>query len=193
MPVEAPAYPEQEFLDPLQLLQRDEPNERALTRCLLEFGLKPMDENRRVADYILEEIADQHLIDDTQLLSVIEMYKTWFMEGLEPGPKNFLYHEDQQLSKYVVAIMDFPYELSSNWSEHFEGKIATREDLYKEEIRSTINYLKLRKIKKMIDENQRDLQKQHSAEEQIVLLQTHHHLKTMEKELLRDIGTVILK
>jgi DNA primase len=175
------------------LLQRDEPFERALVRCLLEFGLKSWSDNRRVADHILEEINDQHLIEDEQLLRIVEMYKVWLQEGLEPTPRNFLYHEDQELNKYVIGLMDFPYELSANWKEHFEGKIATREDLYKEEIISTINYLKLRKIKRMVDENQRDLQRSTNPEEQIVFMQTHHHLKVMEMELLQQIGTVIIK
>ena len=45
----------------------------------------------------------------------------------------------------------------------------------------------------MVDENQRDLQRSTSAEEQLVYLQTHHHLKVMEMELLQQIGTVIIK
>jgi DNA primase len=89
--------------------------------------------------------------------------------------------------------MDFPYELSLNWKEHFEGKINTREDLYKEEVFSTLNYLKLRKIKRLIDINQQDLEKQHSPEEQMVLIQTHQHLKGMERDLLSSLGTVIVK
>ena len=89
--------------------------------------------------------------------------------------------------------MDFPYELSVNWKEHYEGKINTREELYKEEVASTMNYLKLRKIKRLIDMNQKDLEKPHSHEEQIMLMQTHQHLKNMERELLHSIGTVIVK
>ena len=56
-----------------------------------------------------------------------------------------------------------------------------------------MSWLKLRKIKRMMDENQKDLEKPHSAEEQMMLIQTHMHLKTMERELLLHIGTVIVK
>ena len=177
--------------DTMQLLQRDELQERALVRSLIDFGLKQWDEEVRVADYILDDYTD--LVDDKKLLHIIETYKAWYEAKLEPTDKNFLYHEDQELSKDVVSLLDFPYELSHNWKEHFEGKIFTREELYLEEVRSTMNYLKLRKIKKLIEENQKDLERLHTSEEQVVLIQTHQHLKQMEIDLTKQMGTVILR
>ena len=179
--------------DSFDLLNKDELQERAVVRSLLEFGLYPWDENRRVADYILEEFDDLTLIDNKALVQVIETYKAWYNAGIEPTAKNFLYHENMQLSSIVVGLMESPYELSPNWKEHFEGKIFTREELYREEVISSANYLKLRKIKRMIDENQKDLERSKNPDEQLVFIQTHQHLKQMEKMLLEKAGTVILK
>ena len=180
--------------DDLQnLLNKDELQERAIVRSLLEFGLKNWDESKRVADYMIEELTDEDMIDNKELIAILRTYKIWYEQGLEPTPKQFLYQEDQQLSTLVVGIMDFPYELSPNWKEHYEGKIATREELYREEVLSTLNYLKLRKIKRLMEMNQRDLEKSHSAEEQLMFMQTHQHLKNMEKALLENLGTVIVK
>jgi DNA primase len=53
-------------------------------------------------------------------------------------------------------------------------------------------YFKLRKVKKMIELNQRDLEIA-PEKEQMQLLQIHKHLKDVEKELTKDIGTVIYK
>jgi DNA primase len=180
----------------INLFNKDEMNERAMVRSLLEFGLKDWNETQKVAQYVFTEIEINNLdelIDNKELLTVVDTYKTWFTEGLEPTPKNFLYHDNLQMSSLVVSIMDFNYEISHNWKEHFEGHIPTREDLFKEEVFSTLNYLKLKKIKRMIDENQRDLEKSGSAEEQLIFLQTHQHLKQMEIELTRQLGTVIFK
>lgn len=179
--------------DGITLFNKDELHERALVKCLLDFGLKAWDDEKRVADFVFEEFDDPNLFDNKHLVSILETYKTWYRAGLEPTSRNFLYHEDQELSSLVVGIMDFAYELSPNWAEHFEGKILTREDLYREDTISTITYLKLRKIKRMIEENQRDLEKPHSSDEQMMLLQTHQHLKQMETALTKQLGTVILK
>ena len=97
------------------------------------------------------------------------------------------------MSALVVSIMDFNYEISPNWSAHFEGHIATREELFAEEVFSTLNYLKLRKIKRMMDVNQRDLEKSTIPEDQMMLVQTHQHLKQLEIELTKQLGTVIFR
>ena len=190
-------YDEQSYMgqeeSSASLFNKDELHERALIKCLLEFGLKSWEEEKKVADFIFEEFDDNSLFDNKKLVNIIDTYKIWYQEGIEPSARNFLYHENQELSSLVVGIMDFPYELSPNWKDHFEGKIATREDLYKEETLSTITYLKLRKIKRMIEENQKDLEKPHSSEEQMMLLQTHQHLKQMESLLTKQLGTVILR
>ncbi|HVU54679.1 MAG TPA: DNA primase, partial [Puia sp.] len=178
----------------LNLLFKHEQNERGMIRSLLDFGLRAWDDNTSVADYIFTEAADIYdLIDNQRLVKILDIYKNWYEEGLEPTTKNFLYHEDQELSTLAVSIMDFHHELSLNWKEHFDGKIATRDDLYKEDVLSTMGYLKLRKIKRLMEENQQDLSKPHTEEEQMVLLQTHMHLKQLEKDLMQHLGTVIIK
>ena len=178
------------------LFNKDETHEQAMIRSLLEFGLKQWNEEQKVAEYIFKEIEEnqlEELIDNKELVRVMQTYKAWYNAGLEPTAKNFLYHEDQQMSALVVSIMDFNYDISPNWKEHFEGHIATRDELFAEEVFSTLNYLKLRKIKRLMDENQRDLEKATIAEDQMMLVQTHQHLKQMEIELTRQMGTVIFR
>jgi DNA primase len=178
----------------ISLLFRHEQNERGMIRSLLDFGLKAWDEQTSVADYILAECVELYeLIDNKRLLKILDLYRSWYEKGLEPTTKSFLYHEDQELSTLAVSIMDLHLEISPNWKDHFEGKIATPEELYREDVLSTMSWLKLRKIKRLMEENQQDLAKPHEGEELMVLLQTHRHLKELERELLRNVGTVIVK
>lgn len=179
--------------DVLTLLKSDEMHERAIVRCLIEFGTREWNESQRVADFILEEFIDQQLIEDPSLIAVMELYKQWYEQGLEPSEKNFLYCEDQKISTTVVSLLDFPYELSPNWNKRFEGKIPKLGDFYKEDVLFSVNYLKLRKIKKMIEENQKDLNGITSHEEWVLAANTHQHLKRLEQELTAQLGTVIYK
>jgi DNA primase len=176
-----------------ELLNRDEQQERAIIRSLLEFGLKPWDADKTVADYLLPEFEDEDMFDNKNLVRVLHLYKTWYDQKLEPTARNFLYHEDQELGALVVSVMDFPYEVSENWKTYYEGKIPSREELYLEEVASTLSYLKLRKIQRLMDLNQKDLEKSTNADEQVMFMQTHLHLKQMEKELMGKSGTVIVK
>ena len=190
---EEKAFPGGGEEDGFNLLFKDEMQERAMVRSLLEFGLKPWDEKNSVADYILGASIDQDMIDNKKLVSILETYKSWYRGGLGPTARDFLYQEDQEISALVASLMDFPFEVSPNWKDHYEGKINTREDLYREEVLSTLHYLKLRKIKRLISENQRDLEKRPTAEKESMLIEIHQHLKNMEKELTRELGTVIIR
>jgi len=177
----------------INLLNEDEQSERAIVRCLLEFGIKEWEQGTTVASYILNNITEDDLIDSSKLMEVIQTYKVWYDAGIEPTEKNFLYTENQEMSALVVSIIEFPYEVSQGWKEHYEMPVPTRNDTYKEEVFSTVNYLKLRKVKRLISINQKDLEQSHTAEEQLSLLQTHKHLKDLEVEMTRQMGTVILR
>jgi len=178
-------------------LSRDEQNEKALTRSLLEFGNNGWNESQTVAEYLFTEIEENDLtsmFENQQLVKVYTLYKDWYKQGLKPSDKNFLYHENTEISDLVINLMQTnDAEISHNWKEKYEGHISTREELYKEEVFSSLNYLKLRKIKKMIVENQQEMLQQQTAEQQDLIMKTHFHLKQMEMQLTKQLGTVILK
>ena len=178
------------------LFNKDEQNERAMIRSLLEFGNNNWDEKITVAEHLLFEIEENELdkmIENKQLLEVLSLFKNWFYQGIKPTDKNFLYHEDRELSDLVINLMQTDTEISPNWKDKYEGHLPTRQELFKEDVFSSLNYLKLRKIKKMMLENQQELLHAVSAEEQMLFLQTHQHLKQMEIALTRELGTVIYK
>ena len=180
----------------VSLLSKDDLSERALVRSLLEFGLKEWNETQSVADFLFKEIADNDLdtlMSNKDLLNIYSIYLEAYNKGEEPDAKTFLYYDDAVISKLVIEIMDVPAEISPNWKNHYEGKIPGRADLFKEEVMSTLTYLKLRKIKAMIAENQKELEGTAAFDEQMLIIQTHQHLKAMEIKLTNMIGTVILK
>ncbi|KAA9037704.1 DNA primase [Ginsengibacter hankyongi] len=185
-------FPEAD-IDALELFNKDEYNERAVVRCLIEFGLKEWEPGKTVADYLLYECIDDDLITNKGLLKIIDTYKSWYEQKLEPTAKNFLYSENLEMSRMVVSLIEFPYEISPNWLNTYEVPVPTREDNFKEEIISTLSYLELKKLKKLIEQNQKELEVTSSPERQILLIQTHVRLKDLETKITRDIGAVILK
>jgi DNA primase len=178
----------------LTLLFRHEQNERGMIRSLLDFGLKSWDDQHSVADYILGECTELYeLIDNKRLVKILDIYRLLYEQGLEPTNKTFLYHDNQEISTLAVSVMDFHYEISPNWKDHYDGKIATPEELYREDVSSTMLWLKARKIQRLIEDNQRDMMKPHTHEDWLVLSQTHLHLKELLKVLTKDTGTVIVR
>ncbi len=168
-----------------------------MVRSLIEFGIMPWDNDITVADHVFAEIEQNglsELIDNRQLLKIVAVYKEWYDQGIEPNAKSFLYHQDPQLNTLAVSLMDNSnFEISPNWDEKYERKVPTREELYREEVISCMNYLKLRKIKRLIAENQRDMEKSTDRDELMNLVETHQHLKQLEMQLVSKLGTVIVK
>jgi DNA primase len=186
----AASQPEPESLG---LLKDEIYHERSLVRCLLEFGLNEWEDGKKVADYLLYDFMEEDTIEDEMLRKIVANYKTWYEEKLEPTAKSFLYSEDLQMSNAVTNLIEFPYEVSDGWEAKYEMKVPTREDNYKIDIASTLRYLELKKIKKLIGLNANELAKTTSADRQMLLIQTHSHLKTMEIQLTKEIGMVIMK
>ena len=73
-----------------------------------------------------------------------------------------------------------------------ESMNIVNRDTSVQDVQMSVNFFKLRKIKKMFEENQRDMESA-SYEEQMKLIEVHKHLKAIEKELTQLLGTVIIK
>lgn len=182
--------------DGLALFFKDELNEQAVIKSLIEFGTLAWDDNRTIAEFIFQEVDNdglEELFDNKLLIRILNDYRVQFNNGENPTEKSFLYHNDQQISQLAVSLLTEKHQISPNWTKVYKGDILNRNDLYKEEVLSCMTYLKLKKIKKLILENQLDLEKENSTEDMIILLQTHQHLKQVEMELMRKTGTVIFR
>ncbi|MEO8721744.1 MAG: DNA primase [Ginsengibacter sp.] len=177
----------------LSLLQDEIFHERSLVRCLLEFGSKEWEADKKVADYLLYDFMEADTIEDEMLKKIINTYKIWYEEKLEPTEKSFLYSDDLKMCNAVVNLIEFPYEVSEGWETKFEMPVPKREDNYKNDISSTLRYLELKKIKKLIGINAEELGKTTSVDRQMLLIQTHSHLKNMEMQITKEIGMVIMK
>ncbi len=206
------------------MLFKDQLQEKELARILLEYGGKYWDEKTRMADYILGEV-DELDIEDKEVSNLISVIKNILQTRPEllTDKKYFVYHEDIDLSRFSIALLNHPYEESKKWIEKAgknmgyqtslfdqpmdeflrtiaEGNDAElnayktiSEDRTKDIVTSTIQYLKLKKIKRMLLQNQQDMETDKSYEKFPELHFIHKSLKEMEREITDQLGTVILR
>lgn len=182
----------EDVLDDTQLLfNKDEAHERNVLRALLEHGLLAWDEEITNAEYVFNELEQFHF-DNPLLTELFETYKKMFAEGLNPNTKTMLYHSNESIRNLVIQLSMQNHELSTNWDEIMEGMNILNRDISKQDILMSVNYYKLRKLKKMFEENQRDMEHAPIAE-QMRLIELHQHLKSIEREITKQLGTVIIK
>ncbi|MBN9297289.1 MAG: DNA primase [Filimonas sp.] len=183
--------PPDSFVEP-DLFSHDEANEKKILQVLLEYGLREWDEQHTMADYMFEELEQFHF--DNQLMErLFEEYKKAYLQGLEPTAKTLLYNDDKELHNLIINITISPYELSQRWDDVMENMHILDRDVSREEVTSSLLYFKMKKIKKMFDQNQQDMENAKTFEEQLRLIEIHKDLKKIEMDLIKKIGTVIMK
>lgn len=144
-------------------------------------------------------------------------------DAAQAGKNLFIYHPDNRISALAVSLLNFPYEESTHWKKEYSQATGYQKQLFEQsyeqfiqtlaegnddrlmgylkmgedkthlEVESVLDYLKLRKIKRMLHENQVDMEKPHSPEELGVLIHTHTHLKQMETAIAKKMGSVIVR
>ena len=176
----------------LNLLLGDEAQERGIIRCLLEYGLNNWTTEKTVADYIFEELEHFH-IENPLLEKISNIYQKLYKEGLQPNVKMFSYYPEKDISDEIIAIMASPYELSENWDRIMEGANINNRDVSVEDVTLSMSYFKLHKLKKMLQQNQQDMQQAVDAETLNRCLSIHKTLKDIEQEITKLLGTVISK
>ncbi|RXK86494.1 DNA primase [Filimonas effusa] len=174
------------------LMNQDEAHERNVLKVLLEYGLNQWDEQKTIAAHIFEEL-DGFNFDNPELEMLFEEFRRQYNAHLEPTTRTLLYHENERIRDMVVNVTMFPFELSQRWDEKLMNiKIVNRDNSILDVTKSLL-YFKLKKLKKMIEQNQRDMEASNSIDEQMRLIKIHSHLKEIERELVKNMGTVILK
>ncbi len=184
-----PPPPEEE--NTLDLLTLDEIPEKNIIRVLLLYGLHEWDTETTVAQYIFSVLMEFQF-EVPLMEKFFNEFQSIYQQGLEPTMQSFLYHEDEQIRNHTLEICSFPFELSQRWNEYLESRHNIHTPNSKQDVAHSVNYFKLRKVKKMMEENQRDLETA-TGDSIKKFLEIHKHLKQVEMELTRQIGAVIVK
>lgn len=173
------------------VLDKDLLHEKNLIRLLIEFGNEILEDGKLASTWIAEEL-EPFPLENQDMIQLVKVYFDWQATGKIPNHKTLQYHEDPKIQQMVMGLFEPEHELSLRWNEKLGIKKIVAESSFLHEIEVSLLYYKLRKIKKMIRQNQEDMEKV-SGEDQIQLLHIHKHLKDAERDLTKIIGTVIFK
>jgi DNA primase len=183
---------ETQALDNLDIvLDQDLLHEKNLVRLLVEHGNEELADGQLVSNWIATEL-EPFPLDNADMIHLVKVYFEWQAAGKMPNNKTLQYHEDPKIQELVMGLFEPEHELSQRWNEKLGIKKIVADVSFHQDVEVSLLYYKLRKIKKMIRQNQADME-QVVGEEQIQLLHIHKHLKDAERALTQIIGTVIFK
>ena len=173
------------------VLDKDLLHEKNLVRLLVEHGNEVLADGQLVSNWIASEL-EPFPLDNADMIHLVKVYFEWQSAGKMPNNKTLQYHEDPKIQELVMGLFEPEHELSQRWNEKLGIKKIVADVSFHQDVEVSLLYYKLRKIKKMIRQNQSDME-QVTGEEQIQLLHIHKHLKDAERALTQIIGTVIFK
>ena len=204
-----------------ELLFQDKLQERELARILLEFGNKKWSENELVAEYVFNEIDDVDIDDAEVSKLLHEIKELLRHDPQKLQDKYFIYHPDKNISTLTVSLLNYPYEESPRWLKEMGLDMGYQKNLFQQDYQnflqtisqgneeqlnkfklisedrtpqkviSAIYYLKLKKVKRMILENQNDADDFNANYKQNIFVQ--NALKEMERSITKELGSVIIQ
>jgi DNA primase len=208
MHAEAAGYTDESF----NLIFKDELQEKALLKILLEHGMEPWDHQQKIADYIFNESIVEEMLENQVISKIMQQYREMMLSNQEPTDKDFIFSQDNEVSTMVVSLLNSPYELSNHWQaetqafssleqgfrkymniEYIHKPLMKEVKTFKDDVLSTLQFLKLKKIKHLMEQNLGDLEANNSYEKFLELLPPHLHIKEMEIELAKQTGIVFKK
>jgi DNA primase len=176
----------------LNLVINNELQERAVIKVLLLHGLWSLEDGTKVADFIFGELGS-FPFSNTVLDKIFTTYQSWYYAGMEPSEKSFLYYPDAPMSTMVISLLEFPYQLSPGWDNMPDAKKIQPETTGKNDVKRSVQYYKLRKLKDMLKENQRELKDTTDPLSMRSLMEVHVELKKIEMTISKEMGNVIFQ
>ena len=109
-------------------------------RLVVEYGNEPGPKDKKVADWVFEEI-ESFPLENTDMVYLMDAYKKWTREGKLANSKTLQYHEDERVQKWAVNLFEPEHELSQRWNE----KLGKTENLQEENKKLKIEIQDLKK------------------------------------------------
>lgn len=167
--------------------------ERDIVRIIIEFGNKPYDESRSIAQYVVDELKDKEIYLENNLYQlIVEIADKRLQENKLVDMDFYLQHPNKNVQSFAVQLASNPHEISPNWWSKFEIIVPTREQNALNDLNVAMNHFLLDKIKQKIKENQQAMQVQHDDEEVMYnQVRIHQHLTDLRKMISDELGIIV--
>lgn len=180
-------------------LSPDEYQERDIIRILLNGGDRYYEEDKgiTIAQFILSNIDD--ILEDFNeptFKEILKIYLQYINENRTPKASYFVNHETETIRDLALDLLSTPYEYSENWEKKHEIFLDQKkpEDNFPKDAELAVKRLRLKKIKKKMNEVREMIKKLSAAESEEVMtyMRLFSKLKTMHDDIARGLNSVVL-
>jgi len=163
--------------------------EKQIVKVLLLYGSRLYTDDMTCAQYIYRETSGMEWENENcQIL--FEKYRdaTEQETGAMADVNYLIQDQPEDIRRFVYDVIAERHQISPGWEKFLRRTIVSPDANYKDEVKSAMGYLKLAKINKIVEDNQKEvaaLETEESIEELFILQKV---LLNMRKQLAIDLG-----
>ncbi|UKJ08191.1 DNA primase [Solitalea lacus] len=173
-------------------VNNEDPQEEEIVRLLVNYCGEVWEEDLTIAQFLI------HALDDIEFGNAL--YGTFFEEtrfkvneGEVIDERFFIHHPNNEIRNLTATLLTSPHSLSENWEKMHEIPVPDEKSKLKQAVLSAVFHIKMRKVMRLIKENQEKM-KTATTDDEIIALQTlHMQLTQVKKDISQELGAVILK
>lgn len=148
----------------------------------------------RVVDFIVDDFNDDQLsFDNKTCQEIYDIFAGKRASDQIPSEQDFINHTNEEIRNLTIDLLSNPYTLSDNWKNRHNILVKTEEENLKMNLLEVIYAFKLRRLEKMIEENQQKLKDSTNAEEQISLLEADRNLKIKRSLFAKALSRIVTR
>ena len=175
---------------------QEEVQEKEIVRLLLAYGHELVNwdkiDNMFIGSFIIQNLSDvsfKHHI----CKRIIAAYRDEIENGQLPVANQFIKSEDREIADLAITLSTSPYALSENWYNRHQIYVRDETVNLKATVLGGIFHLKKRKVDQILLDLLQEIKEERDATNQEILMQRYAHIKNVEREISKFLGSVILK
>lgn len=160
--------------------------EKESIRLLINYGLNKIEEEHHLYEFLLKELEDVEF--QTPIYNaILEIFKNQLKEGHIIDSDYYIQNSPEEIKNEIIDLVTQRYEISDNWRNK-KIYVPREEELLNRSAYDNIIRLKHKIIKKLLDENMKEMKRLRDDDEIERLQRVNIELNKINLDLARNLG-----
>jgi len=163
--------------------------ERESIRLLLRYAEKEIEDETKLYEYLFHHLDDIEFTDPVYS-RLLQEFKSRLSSGEDVSVNYFMSLDDESIRNTVVDLVSEKDEVSLHWKDKYQIHVPHEEELLINAAFTNVLRLKIRVIRKLIEENKEKLKEETNPDRQEYYLKIHQELKKSEMDIAKPLGNI---
>ena len=163
--------------------------EKESIRLLINYGLNKIEEEHHLYEFLLKELEDVEF-QTPVYNAILEIFKDQLKEGHIIDADFYIQNSPQEIKNEVIDLITQRYEISDNWGNK-KIYVPKEEELLNRSAYENIIRLKHKVIKKLLDDNMKEMKRLKDDDEIERLQKVNIELNKIKVELGKKLGIIV--